>query len=102
MPAPADLLALCRGSHRALRPVGRRLDDFGAAVALPAVRDLWPRFRARSPVADRALVPALALRALAGNKCALRGCLIPLASDPGHELIARSVAWLALATACVT
>src|SRR3984885_1774197 len=42
MPALADLLALCRGSNRALRPVGRRLDDAGAAAALPAVRHVRP------------------------------------------------------------
>ena len=56
------------GSHRALRTLGRRLDDLGAASAMPAVRDLGPRFRSRPPPAERALVFALALCALARHQ----------------------------------
>src|SRR5713101_3527510 len=43
LPSSAHLLELCRRSDRPLRPVGRRLDDAGAALPLPSIRNLRAR-----------------------------------------------------------
>src|SRR4051812_15550870 len=45
LPPPADLLGLRRRGDCAVRPVGRRLDDAGAAVALPAMGHIGHRQR---------------------------------------------------------
>src|SRR5436305_2031335 len=37
LPPSADLLGICGRSDRPLRPVGRRLDDIGAAAAMSAM-----------------------------------------------------------------
>jgi hypothetical protein len=44
------------------------VDDAGAALPLPSVRDLGARFRAGVISGPFALVPALALRPLARNQ----------------------------------
>src|SRR5882757_4523979 len=72
LPASADLLGLWRRSDRAVRTVGRRMDDAGAAVALPALGHLRHRQCAIDAAAGRALVSALALRPLARRQRALR------------------------------
>src|SRR5262245_8349882 len=100
MPPSADLLALRRGSHRALRLVGRRLDDIGAAVTLPAFRTLGPRLHARAPLAERTLVSPLALRALAGDQRAARRRSLALTPDP--DVLGCAAAWLAFAAPSVT
>src|SRR5262249_49324842 len=82
VPAPADLLALCGGGDRALRSMGRWLDGAGAFAALSAVRNLGPRFRARTPVPAGALVSALALRTMAGHQCTARRRFLSLAAAP--------------------
>ena len=46
LPASADLLGLWRRGDRTLRTVGRRMDDAGAAVALPALGHVRHRQRA--------------------------------------------------------
>src|SRR3984893_7716522 len=74
LPALADLLGLWRRGHRAVRAVGGRMDDAGAAVALPAFRHLGDRQRADGKAAGRAMVPAVALRTLARRQRALTGC----------------------------
>ena len=50
------------------RPVGRRLDDAGAAAALPALGHARARFRARRVAAKGAVVYAVALRTLARDQ----------------------------------
>src|SRR3979409_1702609 len=55
LPPSADLLGLWRRGHRALRPVGRRLDDAGTAAPLPALGHLRHRQRATDQTAGRAL-----------------------------------------------
>ena len=64
LPPSADLLGICRRGARPLRPVGRRLDDARAADALPAVGHVRHRPRAGGSAARRALVRAVAFRAL--------------------------------------
>ncbi len=64
LPPPADLLGIRRRGARPLRPVGRRVDDARAPRALPALGHLGHRPCARGSAARRALVRALALRAL--------------------------------------
>src|SRR5882757_4669242 len=63
--ASADLLGLWRRSDRTLRTVGRRMDDAGSDPALPALGHVRHRQRAARTTAGRALVSAVALRALA-------------------------------------
>jgi hypothetical protein len=48
--------------------VGRRLDDFGAASALPPFGNVGARFRARDVAGKIALVYAVALRRMAPNE----------------------------------
>src|SRR5689334_1638852 len=71
LPPPADLLGLCGRSHRPLRPVGRRMDDAGAAAPLPSLRHLRNRQRPRGAPAGRTMVRALALRPLARRQRAV-------------------------------
>ena len=52
--------------------VGRRLDDAGAAVALPSLGHLGDRQRAADGAAGRALVSAVAVRPLARRQRALK------------------------------
>src|SRR5947207_7255441 len=63
--ASADLLGVRRRGDRTLRIVGRRLDDAGAAVALPALGNLGHRQRAADETARRPMVSAVALRTMA-------------------------------------
>src|SRR6202521_5645436 len=77
LPSPADLFGLWRRGDRALRAVGRRMDDPGAAAALPALGHLGDRQCAADQTAGRAMVFAVALRAVARGQRAieLRGSL---------------------------
>ena len=68
LPPPAHLLGLCGRGHRAIRPLGRRMDDIGPAMPLPAVWNRRARCRTGCPARAFALVSALALRALAGHQ----------------------------------
>ena len=52
LPPSADLLRLCRPGDRALRPMGRRLDDAGAAAALSSLGHVRARLRARSAAGE--------------------------------------------------
>src|SRR5713226_6121780 len=69
LPSPADLLGLWRRGDRAFRIVGRRLDDAGAPVALPALGHFRDRQCAADKTAGRAVVSAVAVRALARRQC---------------------------------
>src|SRR6202158_1517499 len=71
LPSPADLLGLWRRGDRALWAVGRRMDDPGAAVALPALGHFGDRQRAADQTAGRAMVSAVALWAVARGQRAL-------------------------------
>src|SRR6476646_4981270 len=68
LPPFAELFGLCRAGHHALRAVGGRMDGARPHPALPPFWQPWPRFRAAKRAARRALVPALALRTLAGDE----------------------------------
>src|SRR5580692_4545483 len=59
LPPPADLLGLWRRGDRALRTVGRRMDDAGAAVALSALGHLRDRQCSVDKARWRAMVSAL-------------------------------------------
>src|ERR1700752_3921809 len=61
LPPSSDLLRLWRRGDRALRALGRRMDDASAAVAVPALGHLRHRQRAAGGAARRALVFAVAL-----------------------------------------
>ena len=65
LPPSADLFGLWRRGDRALRAMGRRLDDAGADAALPALGHLGNRQRAADKAAGRAMVSAVAVRTLA-------------------------------------
>ena len=65
LPASADLLGLRRRSHRTLRPVGRRMDDAGADITLPAMGDFRHRQRPARKTTGGAMVSAVALRPMA-------------------------------------
>src|SRR5262245_17063393 len=60
LPPSADLLVLRGRSDRSLRPVGRRLDDLGAAVPLSPLGNIRPRFRPGLAARRPTLVPAVA------------------------------------------
>src|SRR5215218_3605933 len=68
LPPLADMLRIRRRGTRPLRAVGRCLDDVCQALPLSPVRHLRPRLRAGCVAARRALVPALALWALARHE----------------------------------
>jgi hypothetical protein len=65
LPSSADLLGLCGRGDCPLWSLGWRLDDTGTAVALPSLRHIGYRQRTSRCAAGRAVVPALALWALA-------------------------------------
>src|SRR3569623_1906874 len=65
LPSCSNLFGLWRRSDRALRIMGRRMDDAGAADAMPAMGRLGSGLRAQPQPHDCALVFAVALRALA-------------------------------------
>jgi len=65
MPAFAHLLRICRGGNRPLRIVGGLVDDAGAALPMPAIGDVRPRFRPPRFATSFALVLAMALWTLA-------------------------------------
>jgi hypothetical protein len=71
LPPFADLLGLWRRGDRAFRAVGRRLDDAGAAVTLPAMGHIGNRQRAADKAAGRTMVFAVAVRAMARRQRAL-------------------------------
>src|SRR5450631_2908739 len=72
LPSPADLFGLWRRGDRALRSVGRRLDDAGAAAALPALGHSGDRQCAAGKTAGRPVVSAVAIRPLARRQRALK------------------------------
>jgi hypothetical protein len=72
LPSSADLFGLWRRSDRAFRPVGRRMDDAGAAIALPALGYLGNRQRAADTTGGRAMVYAVAVRTLARGQRAVK------------------------------
>src|SRR5271167_3591560 len=71
LPSSADLFGLWRRSDRAFRPVGRRMDDAGAAIALPALGDLGNRQRAPDKTRGRTMVCTVAVRTLARGQRAV-------------------------------
>lgn len=71
LPPSSNLFGLWRRSARTFRAVGWRLDDAGAAAALSALGHLRNRQRATDRSAGRAMVPALAVRAMARRQCAM-------------------------------
>src|ERR1700679_3777058 len=71
LPSSADLFGLWRRSDRAFRPVGRRMDDAGAAIALPALGYLGNRQRAADKTPGCAMVFAVAVRTLARGQRAV-------------------------------
>ena len=72
LPPSADLLGLWRRGDRALRALGRRMDDPGAAVALSALGHLRDRQCSVDKARWRAMVSALAVRTLARRQRALK------------------------------
>jgi hypothetical protein len=72
LPAPAHLLRLRRRSNRTFRVVGGRMDDAGAAVALPTLGQFRNRQRAADETARRAMVSAMAVRTMARRQCAVK------------------------------
>src|SRR4051794_4455991 len=71
LPAPAYLLGVCRRSHCALRFMGRRMDDIGAAVALSAMGHIRGRQCPRDKPAGCTVVSAVAVRKMAGRQWSL-------------------------------
>src|ERR1700687_2358534 len=71
LPSSADLFGLWRRGDRAVRAVGRRMDDLGAAVALPALGYLGDRQRSADTTTGRAMVSAVAVRAMARRQRAV-------------------------------
>ena len=65
LPASTDLLGVWRRSDRALRPVGRRMDDAGADPPLSALGHIRHRQCSTDQAAGCAMVSAVTLRALA-------------------------------------
>src|SRR5436309_944582 len=84
LPPSADLFRLWRRSARALRAVGRRLDDFGAAAALPALGHVGHRQRAGTNASGRALVSAVAVRPLAWRQRTF--VTAPLLEEPAQAI----------------
>jgi len=72
LPSSADLFGLRRRGDRAFRAVGRRMDDVGAAIALPALGYFGNRQRAADDTAGRPMVSTVAVRAMAQRQRALR------------------------------
>ena len=72
LPSSADLFGLWRRGDRAVRAVGRRMDDASAVITLPTLGHLGDRQCAADPTAGRAMVFAVAVRAMARRQCALR------------------------------
>src|SRR4029077_11231048 len=68
LPSSANLFGICRSGGGAFRPMGRRLDDIGAASALPAMGNVGAGFRAAGVAGKIALVYAVALRPMAGHQ----------------------------------
>jgi hypothetical protein len=71
LPSSSDLFGLWRRGDRAFRIMGRGLDDAGAAVALPALGHFGNRQRAADKAAGRAMVSAVAVRAMARRQRAV-------------------------------
>ena|SRR5438552_3314697 len=72
VPPSADLLGLWRRGDRTIWIVGRRLDDAGAALALSSLGHLRHRQCAGDHATRRAMVSAVALRAMAQRQFAVR------------------------------
>src|SRR6185295_20347910 len=68
LPVSAHLLGLRRSGFGASRPLGRRLDDSGAAAALSSLGQFWIGLCPARPATRRLLVSALALRTLARDQ----------------------------------
>src|SRR5690242_18755577 len=62
LPPSSHLLGLWRGGNRALRSVGRRMDDARTHLPLPPVRDVGIRRCPGAPAGSCPLVRAVALR----------------------------------------
>src|SRR6202022_1541904 len=71
LPSSADLFGLWRRGGRAFRAVGRRVDDPGTAITLPALGYLGDRQRASDKTAGRAMVSAVAVRPMARRQRAI-------------------------------
>ncbi len=67
--------------------MGWRLDDPGAAIALPAMGHLGPRFRARDIAGKIALVYAVALRPMARHEFDAVGPQSMIPKKPVPDLI---------------
>ena len=74
LPPSAVLFGLWRRSDRTFRPVGWRMDDAGAAIAVSTLGYLGDRQCAADNSVGRAMVSAMALRALARRQRALKLC----------------------------
>ena len=85
LPPFADLFGLRRRGDRAFRPVGRRVDDTGAAIALPALGHPWNRQCAADTTAGRTMVSAVAVREVARRQrtAVLAQCRRGIAALPG-------------------
>jgi hypothetical protein len=82
LPPLADVLGLWRRGDRTVRAMGWRLDDAGAAIALSALGDVRDRQRTADETAGRAMVSAVAIRALARRQRAVKpASAAPLPSD---------------------
>src|SRR5690242_15090953 len=68
LPVSSHLLGLCRPGAGTSWAVGRRVDDLGAAVALPPVGQFRTGFCSACPPARCALVSAVELWPLARNQ----------------------------------
>lgn len=84
LPSFADLLGLWRRGDRALRTVGRRMDDAGAAVALSALGHLGNRQCSADKPPGRAMVSAMAVRTLARRQRPLKPCSAAVPSSEMH------------------
>jgi len=72
LPPSADLFRVRRRGDRTFRAVGRRMDDLGATVALPALGYFRNRQRAADETDGRAMVSAVAVRTMARGQRALK------------------------------
>ena len=90
LPALADLFGLCRRGDRALWAVGRRMDDLGATVALPALGDIRDRQRAAHKTAGCAMVSAVAIWPMARRQYALKNPLHPFEASSQCAVLSRA------------
>ena len=96
LPPPAHLLRICRTRRCPARPLGRRVDDPGAARALPSMGNRRPRHRGRGGTRPGPLVPAVALRGLARGqptRRSLRGRRPPGTATAGWPKGLTNLPW---------